>query len=175
MQRETSILDDVYEKLQDEANAADIEALHLTDALAKAKEANDAYNALYVERTRTMNTRNVSANMKQLRPQTDEAFRQLALAINSYYMVNSLSTKDAEKEAAALEDYQQHERTALPARPDCPHSPGIGFERERRQARAGTGTHSRTRTHPPEITAVYQKEEVTRRIRTASSEASKPA
>ena len=97
---ETAMLEDVYEKLQDEANAADIEALHLTDALAKAKEANDAYNALYVERTRTMNTRNTSANMKQLRPQTDESFRQLALAINSYYMVNSLSTKDAEKEAA---------------------------------------------------------------------------
>ncbi len=155
---ETSILDDVYEKLQDEANAADIEALHLTDALAKAKEANDAYNALYVERTRTMNTRNVSANMKQLRPQTDEAFRQLALAINSYYMVNSLSTKDAEKEAALSKIINnmngllyQHDRTVRTRL-------GLGSKGKDDKPEPEPEPTPEPEPITPEITAVYQKE-----------------
>ena len=155
---ETSILDDVYEKLQDEANAADIEALHLTDALAKAKEANDAYNALYVERTRTMNTRNVSANMKQLRPQTDEAFRQLALAINSYYMVNSLSTKDAEKEAALSKIINnmngllyQHDRTVRTRL-------GLGSKGKDDKPEPEPEPTPEPTPVTPEITAVYQKE-----------------
>ena len=153
---ETAILNDLYDKLQEESCAADVELLHLTPALTKAKEANDLYNTLYVERTREMNMLNTSASMKQLRPQTDEAFRQLALAINSYYTVNALSTKNPETETALSTMINningllyQHDRTV--------------------RTRLGLSTKGKDNTPTPEpepepepvqpkITAFYQKE-----------------
>lgn len=97
---ETSILTDLYGKLQAPANATDVETLHLTEAVAAAKAANDAFNALYVERSKELRTRAESLTMKQLRPLTDAAFRDLAEAVNALYRINALVTKDAEKETA---------------------------------------------------------------------------
>lgn len=99
---------------------------------------------------------NTSASMKQLRPQTDEAFRQLALAINSYYTVNALSTKNPETETALSTMINningllyQHDRTV--------------------RTRLGLATKGKDNTPTPEpepepepvqpkITAFYQKE-----------------
>ena len=155
---ETAILNDLYDKLQEESCAADVELLHLTPALTKAKEANDLYNTLYVERTREMNMLNTSASMKQLRPQTDEAFRQLALAINSYYTVNALSTKNPETETALSTMINningllyQHDRTVRTRL-------GLGSKGKDDKPEPEPEPTPEPEPVTPEITAVYQKE-----------------
>ena len=97
---ETAILSDLYGKLLDPASATDLATLRLAEAVETAREANDAFNTLYVTRSAELRTRASSATMKQLRPLTDEAFSALAEAINAFYMVNALSTKDEAKEEA---------------------------------------------------------------------------
>ena len=97
---ETAILSDAYAKLSTEANLADLEKLHLAEALAAGKAANDEFRALYVNRSAEILRREESENMSELRPKTDAAFRDLAEAINALYAVNALIEKDPEKEEA---------------------------------------------------------------------------
>lgn len=97
---ETALLTDLYGKLLDPASAPDLATLHLTEAVEAAKAANEAFNTLYVARSAEMASRATTATMKELRPKTDAAFRELAEAINALYLVNAITTKDAEKEAA---------------------------------------------------------------------------
>lgn len=97
---ETAILTDLYGKLLDTTSAPDLETLHLTEAVEAAKAANETFNALYLARSAEMASRATTATMKELRPKTDAAFRELAEAINALYLVNAITTKDAEKEKA---------------------------------------------------------------------------
>ena len=94
----TAAVTDFVEKMQDEANRADVTALGLTDAIAALDIANKEFNTVYTGRSTQVLTRATSETMKTIRPQVDTAFKALASAINALYQVNELVTKDAAKE-----------------------------------------------------------------------------
>ena len=90
---ETAILSDL-------PYAAALAEIGLSDAPTVIAEANDAFNAVYLKRSAEERDRKLGATMKTLRPVTDDAFNELAKAINALYAANELVTKDAEKSAA---------------------------------------------------------------------------
>lgn len=93
----TAAVTDFVEKMRETANAADIATLGLTAAIDALDEANKAFNRIYSGRSTELLTRSTSENMKSIRSQVDEAFKAAASAINAFYQVNELVTKDAEK------------------------------------------------------------------------------
>ena len=97
---ETAILSDLSAKLKQEPYAAALAEIGLSDAPTVIAEANDAFNAVYLKRSAEERDRKLGATMKTLRPVTDNAFNELAKAINALYAANELVTKDAEKSAA---------------------------------------------------------------------------
>ncbi len=97
---ETAILSDLSAKLKQEPYAAALAEIGLSDAPTVIAEANDAFNAVYLKRSAEERDRKLGATMKTLRPVTDDAFNELAKAINALYAANELVTKDAEKSAA---------------------------------------------------------------------------
>ena len=80
--------------------AAALAEIGLSDAPTVIAEANDAFNAVYLKRSAEERDRKLGATMKTLRPVTDDAFNELAKAINALYAANELVTKDAEKSTA---------------------------------------------------------------------------
>ena len=70
-----------------------VATLGLTEAVAQLKTANDAFNAVYTGRSGEKLTRVSNDNMKTIRPKVDEAYREVASAINALYQVNELVTR----------------------------------------------------------------------------------
>ena len=97
---ETAVLSDLVAKLGEEPYAAALAEIGLSDAPTVIAEANDAFNAVYLKRSAEERDRKLGATMKTLRPVTDDAFNELAKAINALYAANELVTKDVEKSAA---------------------------------------------------------------------------
>ena len=94
---ETAVLSDLVAKLGEDPYAAALAEIGLSDAPTVIAEANDAFNAVYLKRSAEERDRKLGATMKTLRPVTDDAFNELAKAINALYAANELVTKDAEK------------------------------------------------------------------------------
>ena len=65
-----------------------------------SEEANEAFNAIYLQRSAAERDRAFAADMKTLRPATDEAFDSLAYAINALFAVNEMVTNDEGKRTA---------------------------------------------------------------------------
>ena len=103
---ETAILSDLSAKLKQEPYAAALAEIGLSDAPTVIAEANDAFNAVYLKRSAEERDRKLGATMKTLRPVTDDAFNELAKAINALYAANELVTKDAENRGPLPQDYQ---------------------------------------------------------------------
>lgn len=97
---ETAMLADLADKLRQEPYAAALAALGIDDAPDQIEAANDAFNLVYMRRAAEMEGRATSFNMKALRPRTDDAFNELAKAVNALYAVNELVTKDEAKREA---------------------------------------------------------------------------
>lgn len=97
---ETAILSDLVAKMRVEPYVAALAALGLADAADEIEAANEAFNNVYTERSAKERSRAYSMTMKQLRPITDDAYDELAKAINALYAVNEMVTKDAEKRVA---------------------------------------------------------------------------
>lgn len=93
----TAAVTDFVEKMRETTNAADITTLGLTAAIEALDEANKEFNRIYSGRSTELLFRSTSENMKSIRSQVDEAFKAVASAINAFYQVNELVTKDAEK------------------------------------------------------------------------------
>lgn len=93
----TAAITDFVLKMREPANAADITTLSLTAAIDALDEANKEFNRIYTKRSAELLTRSTSENMKSIRLKVDEAFREVASAINAFYQVNELVTKDIEK------------------------------------------------------------------------------
>ena len=91
---ETAMLADLADKLRQEPYAAALTALGIDDAPDQIDAANDAFNQVYMRRAAEMEGRATSFNMKALRPRTDDAFNELAKAINALYRVNEMAAKD---------------------------------------------------------------------------------
>ena len=96
--KNTAEVTDFGKAISEESHAEDVTTLGLDAPLAALKEANEAFNRLYLERSKEKEERSKSETMKTIRPKVDAAFKELATAINSLYNVNELITKDAEKE-----------------------------------------------------------------------------
>ncbi|OUO51447.1 hypothetical protein B5F77_10480 [Parabacteroides sp. An277] len=94
--QETAFIRDYVEKMRDEANAADVETLGLTEILGLLEEANSHFSDLYNERSGEILKRNESETIQSVRPKVDEAFKQLVYGINALYVVNELKEKDTE-------------------------------------------------------------------------------
>lgn len=75
-----------------------VTALALKEAIDALDVANREFNTLYTGRSSESLSRATSETMKTIRPKTDAAYRELASAINALYQVNTLVTKDSEKE-----------------------------------------------------------------------------
>ncbi len=96
--KNTAEVTDFGKAISEESHAEDVTTLGLDAPLAALKEANEAFNRLYLERSKEKEERSKSETMKTIRPKVDAAFKELATAINSLYNVNELITKDDEKE-----------------------------------------------------------------------------
>lgn len=93
----TAAITDFVDKMRETANAADIATLGLTAAIDALDEANKAFNKIFSTRSTELLTRASSENMKSIRSQVDDTFKKIASAINAFYQVNELTTKDAAK------------------------------------------------------------------------------
>ncbi|NDW13563.1 hypothetical protein D0T50_11775 [Bacteroides sp. 214] len=97
--QETAAVTDFVDKMKTEAAPADLSKIGIAGDLDTLKAANDAFNALYTQRSEKVLTRATSETMKTIRPKVDEAYKQLAEAINALYMVNHLVTRSNSTEA----------------------------------------------------------------------------
>lgn len=97
---ETAVLGDLAAKLTDVTYVRALDEIGMGDAATVIKDANDAFNAVYLERSAQERDRALGTTMKELRPVSDAAFEELAKTINALYAANELVAKDEEKRAA---------------------------------------------------------------------------
>ena len=93
---ETGILADVAEKLREEPYLSALADIDMEEAPGEIEAANEAFRKVYNKRSAEERDRELSFNMKTLRPVTDAAFAELAKTINALYLVNEVVTKDEE-------------------------------------------------------------------------------
>ena len=149
---ETSTLNDLVRRLEEEPYASALTTLGIEEAPEVIKAKNDAFTEVYRERYTPERERAFSTNLKDLRAATDDAFDQLAQAINAIYTVNEIVTKDEET------------RTALEKVIDDINGAIINYKRVTGSS-SSTGTEGETEEEPtpepvkPAITEVYSKVE----------------
>lgn len=97
---ETATLTDLVGKMRETMYAEALTAIGIERAPDDIEEANDAFNAIYLQRSAAERDRAFAADMKTLRPATDEAFDTLAYAINALFAVNEMVTNDEGKRTA---------------------------------------------------------------------------
>jgi hypothetical protein len=84
-------------KLSLRRNRPFVAKLGLTSAVELLRNANEAFVALYEERTDWWQDKMQLGNMKKIRPQVDDAFDRLVYFINSFYAMNEIGEQDADK------------------------------------------------------------------------------
>lgn len=97
---ETATLTDLVGKMRETMYAEALTAIGIESAPDDIEEANEAFNAIYLQRSAAERDRAFAADMKTLRPATDEAFDTLAYAINALFAVNEMVTNDEGKRTA---------------------------------------------------------------------------
>ena len=97
---ETATLTDLVGKMRETMYAEALTAIGIESAPDDIEEANDAFNAIYLQRSAAERDRAFAADMTTLRPATDEAFDALAYAINALFAVNEMVTNDEGKRTA---------------------------------------------------------------------------
>ena len=97
---ESATLTDLVGKMRETMYAEALTAIGIESAPDDIEEANDAFNAIYLQRSAAERDRAFAADMKTLRPATDEAFDTLAYAINALFAVNEMVTNDEGKRTA---------------------------------------------------------------------------
>lgn len=99
---ETAALFDLIEKL--ETNYADdLETIGQIANLATLKADNEAFNAIYMGRTREMQTRAEAGTLEEIRPRVDDAMRYVVCLLNALYFYYLDIAPDAEKLAEVKE------------------------------------------------------------------------
>lgn len=94
----TGILTDFIERMREADCAPHLETLRLTASLNLLERYNQDFNTLYLKRSRYLLERGTSLSMSKIRPLVDQAFKDLASAINALYHTNALIEKSTEKE-----------------------------------------------------------------------------
>lgn len=96
MGEETAALFDLVDKLETDY-ATDLETIGQTANLAALKADNEAFNAIYMGRTREMQARVEAGTLEEIRPQVDEAMRYVVCLLNALYFYYLDIAPDAEK------------------------------------------------------------------------------
>lgn len=91
---ETAILDKVVDKLRHEPYRSALALLEMNQIPDQIEAANQEFQSIYRQRMRTEREKILAADMRKLRSQTDDAFNELAKAINALYRVNEMAAKD---------------------------------------------------------------------------------
>ena len=94
----TGALTDFINRMRESDCATHIETLQLTEPLSRLETLNQAFNAIYQERSGQRFTKATSHNMATIRPLVDKAFKELARAINALYQANALTEQSETKE-----------------------------------------------------------------------------
>ena len=94
----TGALTDFINRMRELDCATHIETLQLTEPLSRLETLNQAFNAIYQERSEQRFTKATSHNMATIRPLVDKAFKELARAINALYQANALTEQSETKE-----------------------------------------------------------------------------
>ena len=97
---ETALLTDLVGRLRQAPNTAALTAIGLESAPDDLEAANEAFNAIYLKRAAEERDRAQAWKMKDLRRVTDDAYNELAKAVNALFAVNELVTKDEETRTA---------------------------------------------------------------------------
>lgn len=97
---ETALLTDLVGRLRQAPNVAALTAIGLESAPDDLEAANEAFNAIYLKRAAEERDRAQAWKMKDLRRVTDDAYNELAKAVNALFAVNELVTKDEETRTA---------------------------------------------------------------------------
>lgn len=95
----TAEVDDVVELFMSDAYAEDIAKLGLTEKVASLKALNDAFKEAYMARIPEEYARDTAENMKAVRPVMDQAYEDLADAINAIYLIATYIEPNAENAA----------------------------------------------------------------------------
>lgn len=96
MGEETAALFDLIDKLETDY-ATDLETIGQTANLAALKADNEAFNAIYMGRTREMQARVEAGTLEEIRPQVDEAMRYVVCLLNALYFYYLDIAPDPEK------------------------------------------------------------------------------
>lgn len=96
----TSLVEQFIAVLRKEENADAVEKLNLSASINALEAVNNQFKTVYEARYREYQARITTETMKTIRPKVDVAAHEVFKAINALYMVNELTTKDAEKKAA---------------------------------------------------------------------------
>ena len=94
----TGALTDFIERMREADCAPHVETLRLTASLNQLERYNQEFNALYLQRSRCRLERGTALTMSKIRPSVDQAFKDLASALNALYQTNALIEKSTEKE-----------------------------------------------------------------------------
>lgn len=92
----THLLEDLFK----EENVAHLETLDLGASAEQLTSANDAFNALYLDRTNEAERIRSLAKMKEIRPKVDEAYRNCVETVNALQQINEMITEDATVKAS---------------------------------------------------------------------------
>ena len=82
---ETAILDKVVEKLRKEPYLSALALLEMNQIPDQIEMANQEFQTIYRQRMRTEREKILAVDMRKLRSQTDDAFNELAKAINALF------------------------------------------------------------------------------------------
>ena len=93
---EYALLNDLVERLRTEPYASALTTLDLAEIPDEIEAANQSFIEIYNQRYPQVSQRASSLSTKELRIQTDDAFDEMAKAINTIYMYNEMVTKDSE-------------------------------------------------------------------------------
>ena len=93
---ETAALFDLIEKLETNY-VEDLETIGQTANLAALKADNEAFNTIYMGRTREMQTRAEAGTLEEIRPRVDDAIRYVVCLLNALYFYYLDIAPDAEK------------------------------------------------------------------------------
>lgn len=94
----TGALADFISRMRESDCATHIETLQLTEPLSRLEMLNQAFNAIYQERSGQLLTKATSHTMASIRPLVDKTFKELAHTINALYRVNALTEQSETKE-----------------------------------------------------------------------------
>jgi hypothetical protein len=99
MTEASSLIFNMIQDLRSAKYAPAVAQLNMTSAVDRLERENEAFKALYVERTTNQEGVRDEGGMSDIRPKVDDAFNTFADKVNIFYQVNEEVGKDADTRA----------------------------------------------------------------------------